>query len=225
MAVDFSKKIITDQVDINSFLDHFMDFPDSCPVCHYSISPEYILIYDKQFHLIEVLCGCPNNGCSSLFFAVYEYDSGSKSYWLSYCYPYSKKDKDFPEEIMQLSSDFVQIFNQAHHAEQEGLDRICGVGYRKALEYLIKDFATHLNPDEAEQIKKLPLQQCIQKYINQPEIKEMAERAVWLGNDETHYVRKWEDKDIKDLKNLIDLTVFFISMTLKAKKYREEMVR
>lgn len=57
----------------------------------------------------------------------------------------------------------------------------------------------------------------------QPDIKEMAKRAVWLGNDETHYVRKWEDKDIQDLKNLIDLTVYFISMTLKAKKYREEM--
>lgn len=53
----------------------------------------------------------------------------------------------------------------------------------------------------------------------------MAERATWLGNDETHYVRKWENKDLKDLKNLIDLTVYFISMSLKALKYQEEMVR
>ncbi len=58
-----------------------------------------------------------------------------------------------------------------------------------------------------------------------PEIKGMAERAIWLGNDETHYVRRWADKDIKDLKNLIDLTVYFISMKIKAKKYKKEMVR
>ncbi|MGF6947536.1 hypothetical protein QF028_000029 [Neobacillus sp. B4I6] len=53
----------------------------------------------------------------------------------------------------------------------------------------------------------------------------MAERAVWLGNDETHYVRKWDDKDLKDLKNLIDLTVYFISMTIKANKYKAEMIK
>jgi hypothetical protein len=157
------------------------------------------------------------------FFAVYEHYA--PFYDFSHFYPYSKENKDFPEEISELSPDFVAIYNQAHHAEQKGLDLICGVGYRKAFEYLIKDFVIYFNPDETEKIKRIPLQQCIQQYINQPDIKEMAERAVWLGNYETHYVRKWEDKDIQDLKNLIDLTVYFISMTLKAKKYREEMVR
>jgi hypothetical protein len=228
MAVDFSKKIISDSVDIHNFLKDVTILPDKCPVCNFSVSPEFILIHNKEPRLLEILCGCPRNQCGSLFFVVYRNRTTSletKYYTLSHYYPYSRENKEFPEEIMQVSSNFVEIFNQAYHAEQEGLDLICGVGYRKALEYLIKDFATHLNPDEAEQVRKLPLQQCIQKYINQPEIKEMAERAVWLGNDETHYVRKWEDKDIKDLKNLIDLTVFFISMTLKAKKYREEMVR
>ncbi|MBP2259149.1 hypothetical protein [Virgibacillus alimentarius] len=53
----------------------------------------------------------------------------------------------------------------------------------------------------------------------------MAERATWLGNDETHYVRQWENKDLQDLKNLIDLTVYFISKNLKAKKYKEEMAK
>jgi hypothetical protein len=38
----------------------------------------------------------------------------------------------------------------------------------------------------------------------------MAQRAVWLGNDETHYERRWEDKDIDDLKRLITLTVNWI---------------
>ncbi|MDM5198975.1 hypothetical protein QUF79_13185 [Fictibacillus enclensis] len=71
----------------------------------------------------------------------------------------------------------------------------------------------------------MPLQQCIQKFITEPSIKLMAERATWLGNDETHYVRKWDDKDLKDLKNLIELTVYFISMSLKALRYQEEMVK
>ena len=101
---------------------------------------------------------------------------------------------------------------------------ICGVGYRKALEYLIKDFTIGNNPDDIAKIQKMPLQQCVQKYIDHSDIRAMAERAIWLGNDETHYIRKWESKDIKDLKNLIDLTVYYLSVALKAKRYREEMI-
>ncbi|ANB85681.1 hypothetical protein A6R78_17425 [Bacillus velezensis] len=69
----------------------------------------------------------------------------------------------------------------------------------------------------------MPLQQCLKKFITDPKIKAMAERAIWLGNDETHYVRKWKSKDLKDLKNLIELTVYFISITFKVSKYSEEM--
>ncbi|CDQ38913.1 DUF4145 domain-containing protein [Virgibacillus salexigens] len=196
--------------------------PDKCPVCSYSLSPEYLLIYHKNHFTTELLCGCPREVCRSLFFAVYE---GTNNPIFSRFYPYSKVEKDFPEEVIELSPDFVEIYSQAYHSEQEGLDMICGVGYRKALEHLIKDFTIQQYPDDADKIEKMPLQQCIQKYIEQSDIKDMAERAVWLGNDETHYVRKWGDKDIKDLKNLIDLTVYYLSMTLKARQYREEMVR
>ena len=31
-----------------------------------------------------------------------------------------------------------------------------------------------------------------------------------MGNDETHYVRKWEDKDLEDLKKFIQLTEHWI---------------
>jgi hypothetical protein len=80
-------------------------------------------------------------------------------------------------------------------------------------------------PEEVSKIQSMPLQQCVKNYITEASIKDMAERAIWLGNDETHYVRKWENKDLQDLKNLIDLTVYFISMNLKAFKYLEEMIR
>ena len=52
---------------------------------------------------------------------------------------------------------------------------------------------------------------------------EVAELAAWLGNDETHYVRRWEDKDIEDLEILVDLTVNAITNALRTKKYLREM--
>ena len=53
---------------------------------------------------------------------------------------------------------------------------------------------------------------CIDTYISNPSVKAVAKRAAWLGNDETHYVRKWEGKDINDLKGLISMTVSWIEL-------------
>ncbi|WP_232311131.1 hypothetical protein [Robertmurraya korlensis] len=224
MARDFDDLIkYIDYSNPNTRPDFLGTLPDICPICTYSISPEYILIYFKGSWTTHLLCGCPRNECGALFFAEYQ-ESGNQFYFQG-CYPNSKTNKEFPQEVAELSPNFVAIFNQAHHAEQEKLDLVCGVAYRKALEYLIKDYVLSMYPEDDSKIKSMPLQQCIQKFITEPSIKLMAERATWLGNDETHYIRKWVDKDLQDLKNLIDLTVFFISMSLKASKYKEEMVR
>lgn len=222
MAIDYLQKI--HYIDYNRPVTSFGyigELPDTCPVCSYAVSPEYILIYSKDRLTSELLCGCPRYECGALFFAVYEGEDTD----LVRCYPYSKVSKEFPEEVSELSPDFVAIYNQAHHAEQEGLSLICGVAYRKALEYLIKDYVLKLSPEEDSKVKAMPLQQCVQKFITEPTIKNMAERATWLGNDETHYIRKWENKDLQDLKNLIDLTVYFICMSRKALRYMEEMIR
>jgi hypothetical protein len=95
---------------------------------------------------------------------------------------------------------------------------VAGPGYRKALEFLIKDYIISQFADEdAEKraahksaVEKQQLGPCIQEYIKNDRIKEISKRAAWLGNDETHYVRKWEDKDMEDLKRLISLTRHWI---------------
>src|SRR5699024_2819467 len=114
------------------------------------------------------------------------------------------------------------IYNEAFHAEQTGLSLISGIGYRKALEFLVKDYLIYLEPDDESKILEKQLTPCINMLDNH-NIKEIARRASWLGNDEAHYMRKWEDKDINDLKKLIELTVYFISMDISAKKYLKEM--
>lgn len=68
---------------------------------------------------------------------------------------------------------------------------ICGVGYRKSLEYLVKGYIISEHPTEEDTVKGIhSIQRCINDYIDDSDIQEMAERAAWLGNDETHYVRK-----------------------------------
>lgn len=103
------------------------------------------------------------------------------------------------------------------------LSQIMGVGYRKALEFLIKDYLISLHPDKDASIKAKLLGRCISDDINDIKIKSVAERATWIGNDETHYVRKWEDKDVSHLKALIDLCLHWIEAEISTRKLLENM--
>lgn len=117
----------------------------------------------------------------------------------------------------------MEIYDQALVAESQSLSQMVGIGIRKSLEFLIKDYAILQNPDKAEEIKKETLAKCISLYIADQNVKECAKRAAWLGNDETHYMRKWEMKDIGDLKRLVRLTVNWIDNVLLTKAYVSEM--
>ena len=88
---------------------------------------------------------------------------------------------------------------------------------------MIKDYLISIKPEKAEIIKKSALSQCINDYVESTNIKNVAKRAVWLGNDETHYVRLWENKDIEDLKKLISLSCHWIIDERETLKILNEM--
>lgn len=193
--------------------------PIRCPFCRNIIMPKYIggvTAHDRS--TLKVFLKCINPNCEKIFLAVY--NIGSEDY--NTYQELAVATQKFDEAIEQISPSFVNIYNQAYKAEQVGLGEICGMGYRKALEFLIKDYLTSLHPDKKEEFRKEALGNCINK-IDNSSIKELARRATWLGNDETHYIRKWEYRDIHDLKNLIDLTCQYITMESKSKAYLEEM--
>jgi hypothetical protein len=130
---------------------------------------------------------------------------------------------DFSESIKSISPSFCEIAGEAMNAEANGWKLVAGPGYRKALEFLLKDYLCRLLPKETEKIKVLPLAACVANYVDHEKLKAMAARAAWLGNDETHYVRKWEDKDLDDLKNVIGLTVHWIEMAEMTDSVMKEM--
>jgi len=130
---------------------------------------------------------------------------------------------NFQDEVIEVSSDFVKIYKQAAEAEFMKLDSIAGVGYRKALEFLIKDYLIGKYSEKREKIAKAYLGDCIRDYVDDPRVKIAAEKAAWIGNDETHYVRKWQDRDIEDLKKLLKLTANWISSEILTSMYADEM--
>lgn len=215
----------------NTAFDYDRD-PDECPLCHHGIEPKLLAPHaiqkDKGFDVLQLVMRCPRHKCQRAFIATYtqeldDYRDPTGPFLLRGCAPYRPKEPDVPEEIVTLSPAYAEILKQSHTAEHFGLTQICGVGYRKALEFLVKDFVIYKNPDKEKQIKETFLGTCISDFVDDSNIKECASRAAWLGNDETHYVRIWEDKDIEDLKVLIKLTEAWIQNNLLTEKYLESM--
>ena len=90
------------------------------------------------------------------------------------------------------------------------LTELCGIGYRKALEFLVKDYAISIHPEHKSQIESSQLARCIADFIDNEKIKTLAKASAWLGNDETHYIRKHQNHNIQDLKRFIKATVAYI---------------
>jgi len=150
-------------------------------------------------------------------------DKPPNQYQLLCVEPQTYAEPSIAAEIDEVSQAFRTIYTQAAQAESYQLDEIAGVGYRKALEFLVKDYCIWKKPDERERVEKEFLASCIRKRIEDHNIRACAELATWLGNDETHYMRRWMDKDINDLKRLIALTMNWISNSVVTQRYRQEM--
>jgi len=166
--------------------------------------------------------------CNRYFIARYRRHSGERvdrfgKLKLFECVPVTPTPAEIPAAVAGISPNFPKIYNQARAAEASGLDEIAGGGFRKSLEFLIKDYCVHLRPDEDEKIRITPLAKCIDRYVERPEIKTVAGRATWLGNDELHYVRIWESDDLKTLKDLIHLTMSWVDDSVRTEKYKQDI--
>jgi hypothetical protein len=199
------------------------EIPNRCPICHFTIEPDYLSIsqsgtpFAVAFDWAEGYFRCTNMQCRRHFVALYRYaeldpSSGLERFNLERCDPTAPSPRVFDPVVVDLSPNFIQTYAQSSAAEDHGLTEIAGPGFRKALEFLIKDYAIQLNPQREVDIKQGPLAQIITEYLPGDKLAVVSSRAVWLGNDETHYERRWIGKNLQDLKKLIDATAHFIAM-------------
>jgi hypothetical protein len=198
--------------------------PDVCPWCHNGMEPHLLSGFaqlDEQ--VLYVTFYCTRMDCNRFFVGVYNLAPGSNNYFFDDTLLGKIQTNKFTEIIIKISSDFTDIYVQAEFAESAGLDEICGPGYRKALEFLIKDYIIVNEPSLKEIVEEKLLGACINDHIKDTNIKALSKRAVWIGNDETHYIRKWITKDINHLKKFIDLVIHWIETEVLTKEMIADM--
>lgn len=212
-----------DEVLYRTFCDDYdLEEITECPLCKTAVLFDAVCdvegIHGQHWLILE----CPN--CNEI--VAIKWDSKDDTDEVSEIiniFPQNVQERVFEKEIADMSPMFVNTYNQALAADLYGLDEISGMGYRKAMEYLIKDYAIMKRPSEKLAIINKTLSKCIDDYISEPKIKAMAKGAVWLGNDETHYQRRWADKDVNDMKMLIDLTLYWMNFERLTEEYKQTM--
>ncbi|WP_108650217.1 DUF4145 domain-containing protein [Dongshaea marina] len=211
--------------------------PDTCPICKHKIVPNAVYNHANArhpkgfFQRLYRVYECPNEECSELYIAYYDLQTGRRastsginSYELKFVEPTCVDSSVIPQEIIDISSQYVRIKIQAEEAEQRSLSEVSGIAYRKALEFLVKDYAIHCAPEKEKEIKVKALSKVIKtQFKDSPRIVAAAERAAWLGNDETHYIRKWTNHDIQDLKRLLSIVEHLITTEEQLKQYEKEL--
>jgi len=207
--------------------------PDTCPICGRGMKPRFLCAYGKgpwyeYSSWLHVCWACSFKDCQKTFISIYKNPYGRRSYGGDSVYLQGsglliyRRPKEFKESVVKISPLFEVIYNQSKIAEDNRLDQIVGPGYKKALEFLVKDYLKHIKAESVGKIEEMWLGTAIGK-IPSNEVKLCASRAAWLGNDESHYHRAWKDKDIENLKDLIELTVDWIAMNELTIKYEKDM--
>ena len=205
--------------------------PNICPHCHIVNTPREVWqVETKDTDNTPTLITawlCSNQLCKKIFIANYKADGQSAKFnrFLNGL----PKGPEWPKPIIDLKSGnskteqivqtrFIKTYLQSLVAENSGLDELAGMGFRKSIEYLVKDWAIQNKPEDKEKIENSWLGSVIKNYYS-GDLKEILERATWLGNDQAHYNRIFEEYDIDVLKVLIALIMVELDRQFKMKHY------
>ena len=109
------------------------------------------------------------------------------------------------EILSSISERFINMYNQALQAEFVDNIELAAIGYRSALEILVKDYAINELGKDSDEVSKKSLCNAIGEYLNQQDLVATADVIRILGNDYTHYKRKFPEHDFDLLKGYMNI--------------------
>ena len=191
--------------------------PRLCPHCGVSNNPTinflgYTSLGDNKY-IYGFWNKCSDTNCNKIT-VTYNDEVGV----ILAQYPKNKL-REFDELIKSMSPGFIDRYNQAYHCEQEGFEELAGIGYRSAMEILIKDYALFFKLKPKEEIAKLNLNRAIEIFFkdNHPALIS-ADVVRFMGNDYTHW-EKDEKKppSLEEIKTYLDMLISILYFDLKVK--------
>lgn len=204
------------KVNGTSYFEGKYEKPMCCPYCGVhtdatQVSAGYFSLSNERRALV-VSNKCTR--CKSCFLAVYIREGDCLT--LNAIIPIA--DNDIVHDgLKTVSPDFERIHQQAYRAEMRGDFDIAAIGYRAALEILVKDFAIKVLKQDETEVASKKLSRAIEEYSGSVELLETSDVVRMLGNDFAHYRREHEDLGFETLKHYYNLTIKAFEMRYDAK--------
>lgn len=179
--------------------------PSICPHC--GIGTDASLVNKTHFSangmmLLIATAKCTACGKEFFFTCLHNNDPVAKTVCL---YP----DKPFTpyvnDTLSKISERFIEMYNQALFSEHGGNLDLAAIGYRASLEILVKDYAINELKEPPQDVEKKSLFSAIGDYLHQSELISTADVIRILGNDHTHYKRKYPQHDFSLLKFYMEI--------------------
>ena len=175
--------------------------PSICPHCSLGtdalLKEKHVTILRSKNLLLSGVCEC--TACKKAFFFVSESKDGKDAEFI-FQYPSFDFVPYTNQLLSQISDHFIDMYNQALRAEHNQNYELAAIGYRSALEILIKDYAIKELGKSTEEVSSKKLVKAIEEYLAAPDLVKTADVVRILGNDYTHYGRKHPEHDFQLLK-------------------------
>ena len=186
------------------------EIPSLCPWCHVSFNPTI----DVKDHFSEgpidtFVLHYHCTYCSKESIAVIASKTNeTRRQQMLY---QEQKGTKFDELLAKLSPRFISLYNSAERSELRGDLDLAGMGYRAALEVLLKDSALDTTEGSASKIAKMNLSQAIKQYYGENPFGMVPADVVRLtANDFVHWDRP-EDfsprQALDEMKSYLDIFI------------------
>lgn len=182
--------------------------PMCCPYCNAfedgtNIDRKLLTLGNGKYHGV-VLYRCTY--CRQSYTVIYDIDTLKKKGNFGTFFPIASVTYE-NKLLANLSQKFIDMYNQALRAELKGDIELAAIGFRQALECLVKDYAINELEKPSEEVSRKKLFAAISEYLGEQDLIKTADVVRILGNDYAHYERKYPEHDFQLLKNYMEIFI------------------
>lgn len=160
---------------------------------------------DPHYGFVKYTC----THCKKPYIVAYEIDYEHKSTKFSAFFPSMSAEFE-NERLANVSPRFISYYNQAMRAELAGDIELAATGYRMSLECLVKDYAINELGRDRNEVSRKTLYEAIGEYLGERDLISTADVVRILGNDYTHYERRYPEHDFPILKSYMEIFIRLI---------------
>lgn len=196
----------------NSSWDFPLEKPMLCPHCNaYEdgiIADKRTFSYVDESYIGTVFYRCTH--CRKHYLVVYKIDKKARKTTFEQFFPPYQAEKYENPIVEELSPRFIDSYNQALRAESIKDFELAAIGYRHALECLVKDYAIKELKKSADEVVNKTLAQAIGDYLGEKDLVATADVVRILGNDYAHYERRYPEHDFLLLKRYMQIFIHLV---------------